>query len=194
MWLFLGCISVVERDFFKAQTAFQSFEWIRMDVSRTRWLVRICHMSPSLLLSLSLFLSLSHSLVFFSYPPLSLFSFAHCLFLHYWISEMSALRVLPSWEDEGWNRHRLFSLWSPLLFLVFFLFHPAVRNFLSPWFLRRSSFPICILLMTMGKNLSSVVFDITLFCLVPLRITGRFALKKTFAVYFIMVSNDRSAF
>ncbi|XP_026085430.1 ena/VASP-like protein isoform X8 [Carassius auratus] len=35
MWLFLCCISVVERDSFKAQTAFQSFEWIRMDVSRT---------------------------------------------------------------------------------------------------------------------------------------------------------------
>lgn len=128
-------------------------------------------------LPLSFSLSLSFSFSSTTLPHL-FFSFAHCLFLHYWILEMSALLVLPSWEDEGWNRHRLFSLWSPLLFPVFFLFHPAVRNFLSPWFLRSSSFPICILLMTMGKNLSSVVFDVTLFFLVPLRITGRFALKK----------------
>lgn len=144
-WLYFCC---GERDSFKAQTAFQSFEWIRMDVSRTRWLVHLCHMLS--LLSLS-----------FLHP---LFSLTHSLFMHYCTSEMSALCVLPSWEDEGWtSRHSfLFSLWSPLLFPVFFLFHPAVRNFLSPWCLRSVNVPICILLMTMGKNLTCVVFVISL--------------------------------
>ncbi len=156
-----------------------------MDVSRTRWLVHICHMLP--LLSLSLSLS-------FSSPTLlhPLFSLTHSLFWHYCVSEMSMLCVLPSWEDEGWTRHRVFSLWSPLLFPVFLLFHPALRNFLSPWCLRSFNFPICILLMTMGKNLSCVLF-ITLFSEFLWGLPDVSLLKKT-CVNFIMVLNNPSGF
>ncbi len=58
----------------------------------------------------------------------------------------------------------VFFLSDPPSYSLFsFWFHPAVRDFLSPWCLRSFNFPICILLMTMGKNLSCVVFVITLF-------------------------------